>query len=97
MTSPNDIVGNSSPTSVQVGQHLLMREHGPIIGCPTLWRLLGYGSADAFRKAVQRKTLPIATFSISHRRGRFAQTADVIRWLDAVASSPPAVIKGKEV
>ena len=70
----------------RIGQHLIAREHGPILACPALWRVLGYRSADAFRKAVQRGTVPVETFSIPHRRGRFARTDDVITWLDGLTA-----------
>ncbi len=95
MTTPGST--DTVAISTQFAQHMLILEHGPILGGPTLWRLLGYRSADAFRKAAQRKTLPVATFTIPHRRGRFAQTAHVILWLDRVASSPSFTMTGKEV
>ncbi|AXQ98283.1 hypothetical protein [Pseudoalteromonas piscicida] len=42
---------------------------------------LGYGSGEAFRQAVSRKTVPIPVFSIDKRKGKFALTKDVARWL----------------
>ena len=86
MTSEDRVSSDLSPPSNRVGQHLIEREHGPILSCPVLWRLLGYRTADAFRKAVQRKTVPVETFSIPHRRGRFAKTVDVVRWLDTLTT-----------
>ena len=82
----NQDIASSDQVSLSDGlaRHLIEREHGPILSCPMLWRLLGYRSVDAFRKAVQRKTVPVETFTIPSRRGRFARTADVVRWLDTL-------------
>jgi hypothetical protein len=88
MTSAYELLSSPSAPSTEIARHLIEREHGPILSCPALWRLLGYRTADAFRKAVQRKTVPVETFSIPHRRGRFARTADVVRWLDTVTAVP---------
>ncbi len=84
MTNQDNVVTPSAPLSVDVARLLIEREHGPILSCPALWRLLGYRSVDAFRKAVQRKTVPVETFTIPHRKGHFAKTADVVRWLDSL-------------
>ena len=65
----------------------LPRLHGPILGGETLWRTLGYPTARAFSKAVERKTVPVPTFWIPHRRGRFALTSEVMSWLRTVAQS----------
>lgn len=71
----------------------LIATHGGVVGGATLWRLLGFRSADAFRKAAQRRTLPVNVFTLPHRRGRFAKTADVAVWL---ASLTPQTSLGKE-
>ena len=42
-----------------------------------------YPTAAAFRKARIRGTLPVAEFDIAGRRGRFALTQEVARWLVA--------------
>lgn len=95
MTKDDDAASDIAP-SVAIALRLIEREHGPILGCPVLWRLLGYGTADAFRKAVQRGTVPVPTFSLPHRRGRFAHTAEVVQWLETLARQPSAP-QGKEV
>jgi hypothetical protein len=82
--------------SVAMALRLIEREHGPILGAPALWHLLGYKTADAFRKAVQRGTVPVPTFPIPDRRGRFAHTAAVVQWLESLARQPPAP-GGREV
>jgi len=69
------------------------RRFGPILGAPDLWLILGFRTADAFRKAVERGKAPVPTFTLPNRRGRFALTADVVRWLESLspAAAAPAV------
>jgi hypothetical protein len=59
----------------------LFNEHGPMMFGDVLRQALGYRSGDAFRQAASRGTLPIHTFKIESRRGRFAMTKDVASWL----------------
>jgi hypothetical protein len=65
----------------------LNAEYGPLIGGADLVKTLGFRSAEAMRQAVSRKKLPVRTFTIPSRRGRFAYTFDVARWLAQQASS----------
>lgn len=62
----------------------LDRQFGPLISGQDLVRNLGYNSAAAFRQAHKRGTLPIDVFEIPNRRGKFALTSDIIRWLTTV-------------
>lgn len=59
----------------------LLARHGTLIHGSALWQALGYVSAQAFRKAVRAGTVPVVTFTIQFRRGRFAKTRDVARWI----------------
>lgn len=59
----------------------LMAQYGPVIGSKDLYKSLGYGSADALRQAVSRKTVPVHVFSIESRKGKFALAKDVALWL----------------
>jgi hypothetical protein len=59
----------------------LSSEHGPLVGGKNLCKVLGYNSSGAFRQAVYKKTVPVDVFAIDNRRGKFALTADVARWL----------------
>lgn len=59
----------------------LVRAIGATVGGEALTRALGYRSQDAFRKAQQRGRVPVATFEIEGRRGRFALGADIAAWL----------------
>ena len=59
----------------------LIRVFGPIIGGVDLSKSLGYRSLDAMRQAICRKTIPIPVFEIKKRKGKFALTQDVARWI----------------
>lgn len=59
----------------------IVRALGATIGGEPLSRALGYPSQDAFRKAQQRGRLPVATFTVDGRRGRFASAVDIAAWL----------------
>lgn len=69
-----------SSLSKQLEQELL-REYGPIVGGDQLRQALGFPSMDAFRQALARGRLPLAVFALEHRRGKFALTRDLARWL----------------
>lgn len=59
----------------------LTRALGPVVGGSELMQALGYRTPAAFRKALQRDLVPIHTFTLAGRRGRFAATADIAAWL----------------
>lgn len=80
------------PLSTKLGLHLpessyegferrLIQALGATVGGCDLTQALGYPSQDAFRKAFQRGRLPVTTFSLAGRRGRFAATTDIACWL----------------
>ena len=56
-------------------------KHGEMIGGAKLAHVLGYSTASAFCKALERETLNLAIFHVEGRSGRFALTADVALWL----------------
>jgi hypothetical protein len=58
--------------------------YGPLVGGPELERLLGYTSNSAFRQAVHRGRLPVKVFTLPDRRGKFAFTSDIAKWLLAL-------------
>ena len=62
----------------------LLERFGPLLSGRPLWQALGYHSAQAFQKAARRGVLPVHTFRIEYRRGLFAYSAEVARWLDLV-------------
>ncbi|MEO9943786.1 hypothetical protein [Paraglaciecola sp.] len=53
----------------------------PLISGEKLRKALGYRSMDAMRKAIVRKTLPVKTFTIVNRRGKFVLIKDIAFWL----------------
>lgn len=59
----------------------LTDRYGPLLSSSALTRVLGYASADAFRQALARKTVPVPVFRMPNRRGHFALTRDVAPWL----------------
>ncbi len=59
----------------------LVSKHGPLLPPSVLPTLLGYRSVDAYRKAVSRRTVPVAIFKLENRRGSFALAKDVARWI----------------
>ncbi len=59
----------------------LLERYGPILGSRELQLVMGYRSLDAFRQAVSRNVVPVPIFPIENRRGKFALTMEVARWL----------------
>ena len=59
----------------------LNAEYGPMIGGKNLYKVLGYNTSGAFRQAVYKKTVPVDIFTIENRRGKFALSIDIARWL----------------
>jgi hypothetical protein len=59
----------------------LIRALGATVGGESLTKALGFRSQEAFRKAHQRGRLPVRTFEIDGRRGRFASATDIAAWL----------------
>lgn len=59
----------------------LLAEHGELMGGQALWRNLGFRSDRSFLRAAAAGKLPVATFHLPDRRGRFARTRDVAAWL----------------
>lgn len=69
----------------KIEQDLLDR-HGPLIGGEHLSQALGFVSLKAFRQARRRGRVDVHTFNIVGRRGSFALTSDVARWLASTAA-----------
>lgn len=65
----------------------LVERYGVMLGAEELAQVLAYPSTTAFRRAAQRGHLPVAVFSIQHRKGQFALAKDVAIWL---ANARPA-------
>jgi hypothetical protein len=67
----------------------LIREYGPVISRESLCAALGYSSMNAFRQALSRGTVPVRVFDIPMRRGKFALSKDVARWLAERRNAAP--------
>jgi hypothetical protein len=77
------MTNSDKPQSSDLESFLLER-YGPLLHGRNLWLTLGYVSAQAFRKAIRCGTVPVTTFTIENRRGRFAKTRDVVEWLETL-------------
>jgi len=71
-------------------QALLQRFGSPIIGGEALWRTLGFSNAAAFRNAIRRKNVPVPTFFVPGRKGRFARSLDIAYWLSSIDAAAEA-------
>lgn len=83
-------MANSIGELVPTVPKYLLEQHGPLMHGRDLWLTLGYVSAQAFRSAVRKGTVPVSTFTITSRRGRFAKTLDVAAWLCSLNASHEA-------
>ena len=77
-------------TDAQALMNRLLSCHGELIGGLPLARCMGYRTARAFQVAAQRGQLPIETFPLSGRRGRYARTFQVAQWLARCDAAPGA-------
>lgn len=59
----------------------LKERYGELIGGYDLAKLMGYRSTASFRQALARNQISIPIFSIENRKGKFAYTSDVAKWL----------------
>ena len=50
-------------------------------GGNALARCLGYRTQRAFQMGIQRGQVPVETFTLAGRRGRYARTFQVAQWL----------------
>lgn len=60
----------------------LISRFGPIIGGQDLYSALGYKTYSAFYRSQQRDELGVHVFKLSDRRGWFALSGDVAKWLE---------------
>ncbi len=76
----------SKPLIGQLYEDLLAR-HGPILGGADLAKAMGYRSLAAFRQARRRGQVEVDLFTLPNRRGVFALSIDVARWLAHTAQA----------
>lgn len=65
----------------------LLNAYGPLMGGTDLMKSLGYRTHSAFRRAERLGLLGVRVFPIPERKGRFALTRDVARWLTSISVS----------
>lgn len=64
----------------------LVLHYGPYIPAPKAADLLSFGSLQAFTAARRRGRLPFEMCRLPGRKGWFARTADISRWIESVDS-----------
>lgn len=65
----------------------LQARFGPLIGGKELALALGFASTTAFRQALRRGNIPVKVFVLPSRKGKFALTRDVSRWLETLGTT----------
>lgn len=79
-TPPADGIASPGDRPRELERELTER-FGPLIGGVHLITVAGFPTGAAFRQALHRDRVGFPVFQIPGRRGRFAWTADVARWL----------------
>lgn len=59
----------------------LLGMHGELMDSRALAAFFKFGSDRSFRRSADKGSLPVRVFRIRGRKGWFARTADVARWL----------------
>jgi hypothetical protein len=66
-------------------ENQILNAYGALLDSADLARLLGYPSTDAVRTARKRGKLPVPMFKLPNRKGWFANSNEVARWLKTVS------------
>ena len=66
----------------------LILHYGPFVPAGKAADLLSYPSLQALIAARRRGRLPFALCRLDGRRGWFAKTSDISRWIESVSSGP---------
>jgi hypothetical protein len=53
----------------------------PVVTGEQLQKALGFKSIDALRQAISRKKMPVPVFELENRRGKYALTKDIAKYL----------------
>jgi hypothetical protein len=61
----------------------LITRFGPTMGGQDIYAALGFNTYAAFHRSQQREELGVHVFKLPGRRGWFAFTNDVVKWLEA--------------
>jgi hypothetical protein len=101
MTTAGQATRTSTEQLAEELEAQLVRDWGPILSGEALRRALGYRSIESLRQAISRGTIGVPVFAIEHRRGKYALTKDVARWLAEIRqgadgmSTPMGVASGR--
>lgn len=61
----------------------LIERYGLMLSSRTLWKVLCYPTAAAWRQSICRGTVPVPIFRLPGRSGYFALAHDVAAWMAA--------------
>ena len=75
----------------EIREELLLR-HGELMSGKHLCQCLGFANVRAFRRAIAHGAVPVMTFTLPGRRGRFARTRDVAAWLVTLGKLVPPTL-----
>lgn len=64
----------------------LFDQYGPPIGGNDLAKVLGYKTAGAFNKSIRQSRVGLQIFDIPGRKGKFAYTNDVAKWINQLVN-----------
>lgn len=81
--------GNLVPSKKMLVEDRLWAEYGPLLDSRALCRVLHFRTANALNVAYLQGRLPFTVFNIEGRRGLFAQTLDVARWMEMSSGRSP--------
>lgn len=87
---------NLSKSRVEEYELSLLKLYGAIVKGKTLRHILGYKSGDAFRKAVERNSIPVPTFVPEGGRARIARTHDIAKWLASLDENHSQILTIKK-
>lgn len=62
----------------------MLKQFGPLMGGDELHKALGFSNSAAFGQALRQGRLGVPVFDISGRRGKFALTEDVAKWVQSL-------------
>lgn len=84
--SPHASSSPLTPTSLPQERRLgeFLERYGELMTAAELVRIFRFPSARAFRRAVQNGIFPVPIVQVPGRRGRFAETRDVVAWLEGL-------------
>ena len=78
------------PTTKSTYERLYL-EHGEMVSGQSLVKLAGFTTSDALRTAYHRGAVGFHVFRINGRRGFFAYTSEVAKWLESLNPASPSL------